>query len=1351
MADGLDDALIKQIGAVVSQQIETQMQTRDKMLVEMQKSMQAMMKEMQKVTSVGSARHPQQNRQPRRVRVAPAKVNSPRAPKKATVKPKLKSPRRGKTLMKARGPKPKGKHRLIRPDDISTLPRVAQLGDRKLYTKEACKARADDYRNEEAEWQRCTIQYKAGKRLMTVFAPEKYSTKDYKEPVGFRDEPDTELVLDFIHGYHCTGTYTNFEGSSNIFYLKNPDDPDAPGAMIWYTSAVVIIYDPKTHLQRFYSEHDDDVTALAVHPNGVVIATGQVAKDPRINVWDSGAAAHAGTLPPEDGAELPTYPLPPETMCQLFQHKVHIRGIKSLEFSPDGKLLCSVGEGDSHNVAIWDWDDGVLLTSARGHNAPVYTCRFNPYQYVGIPDDDDPKAGEAFGIDDTCYTLVSCGDRHIKFWVFHRIRDPELGADNDDSPKKKKGKDPMDMLKNDGKKRSMSACGDPTKIWRLECNQGDLGKGGDPPSGNLQNFNCLTFVDDSPPMRERDDAGDIVEVGVADDGRKIGDHTKGRIVAGTENGDIYIFVQSRRSPAEEQERMSKDDFAHYLSAIYGDDEEYRDPEILEKWWECADPEDTEIVTERISWLPEARIVYNIPHDVQTGNMQCLGRPQQEALAEVLRRLKARPKDEELLADKKAMQYSGDTGHANGVHALAYHRAANQIMSAGGDGLLTVWEVGMSKAYTFEGIDGAEREDVGKHSLTRVPGAGKLKGRALVNGTAVDFGSSDKNRPKQICLRTNFPLKNLEKPGEGYEVETLGAAFPKTEAHSLLWDTSDPDCLRVAIGTNTNSIVQLNSETMQFDLLVTAHTGCVEGLGFNILDANLFCTTSRDKTLRIWSVDRPGDKDAPAQSYLSRVWAKNYPKDWCLNLTKIHAPGICCAWHPDGSMIAVGCETGEFCVYRIEDGGADLHSPLKVLVEPRQTGKVKKASNRKMTAAMKKFADDQEAKRTGKQKLFKEFEEIADIKFSQDGRFLACGSRDNFIHVYHCENKFRRIGICRGHSSFITHLDFSANGEMIQSNDGAYELLFWQIEPIERNGKSTYKVQQYTSSFAARDVTWDDWTCVLGWPVQGIWPKFSDGTDVNSAHCCNQKKYLVTGDDYFKVTLFKYPCMPGAKRKEYSGHCSHVMNVRFMRDDSRVVSAGGNDCSVFVWKHRYCVGAIVNGVEIEEEDLEGGKEFLVKTTKADIEALENAEIEDCFVGKEAEEAEDAMHREGLDADFDLDALKRKGRLAHGFDAGDGVNQELGRAAHAGDPTAKAYAKKEEQNKKALADATMAGIKAGGHQMAKALFDNEPDEEDELKFSAGDMIKVTSKDDEWWTGEFDGKSGMFPASYVEVVLS
>ena len=30
--------------------------------------------------------------------------------------------------------------------------------------------------------------------------------------------------------------------------------------------------------------------------------------------------------------------------------------------------------------------------------------------------------------------------------------------------------------------------------------------------------------------------------------------------------------------------------------------------------------------------------------------------------------------------------------------------------------------------------------------------------------------------------------------------------------------------------------------------------------------------------------------------------------------------------------------------------------------------------------------------------------------------------------------------------------------------------------------------------------------------------------------------------------------------------SHVMSVRFLFDDSHVISAGGNDCSLFQWLH-----------------------------------------------------------------------------------------------------------------------------------------------------------------------------------------
>ena len=1189
----LDEGILKQVESLVNSTIETHLKSRDSMLVEMQKSMQAMMKEMQNLQASSADVRSAPPRGGRRLRVAKATPQSASSWRGAATKPKgpsgrlptLKKSAARKTKSQTKSPGgvrlPKvakgidANRRFIRPVNAKSLPRVARLGDRKLYTKEACKARAEDYSTEAAEWTRCAVKYDECRS--TVFAPLKYSTKDYKEPKDFRDEPDTELALEFVHGYHCTGTFTNFEGSSNIFFLKNPTDPDAPGEMVWYSSAVVIIYDPGSHTQRFFLAHDDDVTSLAVHPNGVVVATGQVGKKPPICIWDSGAAPWENTIPPEDGEEAPTYPSPPEQLCNL---ELHLRGIKSLEFSPDGKLLCSVGEDDYHTVAIWDWDDGQLLTSARGHNAPVYTCRFNPYQYLGIPDENEAQPGEAYGMDDTCYTLVSCGDRHIKFWVFHRVLDPELASGGGEKKKKKK-KDPLELLKEDTGKKSMASRCSADKMWRLECQQGALGK-----LGELQNFNCLTFVDDSPPLKRRNDEGIVEEVGVHADGRQINDHTAGRIVAGTAKGDIYIFVQPRRPPSEEE------DADEYIDAI---DTAMEEQTVLEKWWECPDPDDEEVITERIHWTTAAKLVHNVPRNVRAGNQFCLKRKQQEALAEVMRRLKARPKDQALLQDQEALQYCGPVAHSNGVHALAYHRAANQVMSAGGEGKIVVWEIGMTEIYTVAGINGEERDSDGKHTLVPVEG-------------------------KEIDLRTGRPLLDLKDPSQGYE-EAMGKKHPKTTAKSLFWDTEDPERLMVAIGTNTNYILQMDSDTMQFDVLVTAHTGCVQGIGFHAQDGNLFITASEDKTLCIWSADKPSSDIG------------DFPERWCLNETKLPAPGLCCAWHPNGSMIAVGCTNGEFLVYEIGDGGKALRKPLKKIIQ-RQTGKVQKKSGKKMTAFQKKFLEQQAAKKTGKQKLFKEVEEISDIKFGPNGQFLACGSRDNFIHLYHVENKFRRIGICRGHSSYITHVDFSANGKMMQSNDGAYELLYWEIDPVERNGKQTFQVKQYTSSFAARDVTWDDWTCVLGWPVQGVWKKFSDGTDVNSAHCCNKKKYLVTGDDYFKINLYRYPCLKGAKHKEYTGHCSHVMNVRFLRNDSRVISAGGNDCSVFVWKHRYAVGSIVDGVELEEDD----PEKIVVTTMEEIMAIEAAEIEECFKGKEAEEAEDAMRREGLDADYDLDALK-----------------------------------------------------------------------------------------------------------------
>ncbi|XP_046551682.1 growth factor receptor-bound protein 2-like [Haliotis rubra] len=50
--------------------------------------------------------------------------------------------------------------------------------------------------------------------------------------------------------------------------------------------------------------------------------------------------------------------------------------------------------------------------------------------------------------------------------------------------------------------------------------------------------------------------------------------------------------------------------------------------------------------------------------------------------------------------------------------------------------------------------------------------------------------------------------------------------------------------------------------------------------------------------------------------------------------------------------------------------------------------------------------------------------------------------------------------------------------------------------------------------------------------------------------------------------------------------------------------------------------------------------------------------------------------------------------------------------------------------------------------KALFDFSPQEDEELMLQRGDTIKLVQKvDKDWWKGEKDGKTGLFPASYVQ----
>jgi hypothetical protein len=81
-----------------------------------------------------------------------------------------------------------------------------------------------------------------------------------------------------------------------------------------------------------------------------------------------------------------------------------------------------------------------------------------------------------------------------------------------------------------------------------------------------------------------------------------------------------------------------------------------------------------------------------------------------------------------------------------------------------------------------------------------------------------------------------------------------------------------------------------------------------------------------------------------------------------------------------------------------------------------------------------------------------------VKFAPSNEMIAMGSRDDSVYVYSCKlsisevsGKGRNIvqeGSCilramhrlRGHSSTITHLDWSEDSRLLQSTCQAYELV-----------------------------------------------------------------------------------------------------------------------------------------------------------------------------------------------------------------------------------------------------------------------------------------------------------------------
>lgn len=210
------------------------------------------------------------------------------------------------------------------------------------------------------------------------------------------------------------------------------------------------------------------------------------------------------------------------------------------------------------------------------------------------------------------------------------------------------------------------------------------------------------------------------------------------------------------------------------------------------------------------------------------------------------------------------------------------------------------------------------------------------------------------------------------------------------------------------------------------------------------------------------------------------------------------------------------------------------------------------------------------------KVIKDAKEwVSEVKFNKEGTRLAAGSHDNAIYIYDVTNNFKKMFAMKKHSSYITHLDWSEDGKNLHSNCGAYELLYWDSETGQqiKSGATMFKNEN-----------WATWTCVLGWPVQGIFPPGSNGTDIKytdrskgEVSKTNKYQLLATCDNWGKLNLYRYPCLTvGSQAVKGVGHSSHVTCCKFNRNDEHIFTSGGEDNCVFQW-------AVYNEMRPHEEE------------------------------------------------------------------------------------------------------------------------------------------------------------------------
>lgn len=184
--------------------------------------------------------------------------------------------------------------------------------------------------------------------------------------------PSISLDLEYVYGYRV------FDSRQNLFYTSNPSN------VVYMVAALGVVLDKNSNKQKFFGAglvtqakgHSDDITALAIHPNRDLVATGEVGANPKVLVWSASNPEAA-----------------PRASFSLGRGR---RGVSCLGWSHDGKYVACADMHNDHYISVFDVDTGTRVAESKGGPDKVLDLAWSKSSHM----------------------FVTAGIKHIYFWDF---------------------------------------------------------------------------------------------------------------------------------------------------------------------------------------------------------------------------------------------------------------------------------------------------------------------------------------------------------------------------------------------------------------------------------------------------------------------------------------------------------------------------------------------------------------------------------------------------------------------------------------------------------------------------------------------------------------------------------------------------------------------------------------------------------------------------------------------------------------------------------------------------------------------------------------------------------------------